>query len=72
MNFGIVTLVLYLMSGHEIDLRVPKEACEATMQALRDGSRVTVRDDDGELHEVERARCIFDLKGTIHETEPSS
>jgi hypothetical protein len=65
----IVTLVLLLVSGTEIHVDVEQEGCERTVQAIRNGSRVVLRDNNGGEHEVEMARCVIDISA---EDEPTS
>jgi len=57
----IVTLVLMLVSGHVTAVLVDREACERTVQSVREGQRVTVVDNEGNHYEVERARCVLDF-----------
>jgi hypothetical protein len=65
----IVTLVLMLVSGAEVHVDVEQEGCERTVQALRNGSRVVLRDNSGGEHEVEQARCVIDISA---KEEPTS
>lgn len=55
----MVTLVLQLVIGLEIYIDVEKEGCERTVQAIREGARVAVKDNHGYEFEVERARCVL-------------
>ena len=65
----LVTLVLMLVSGAEIHVDVEQEGCERTVQAIRSGSRVVLRDNAGREHEVELARCVIDISA---EDKPTS
>lgn len=44
---NLVTLVLMLVSGAEVHVDVEQEGCERTVQAIRSGSRVVLRDNAG-------------------------
>lgn len=57
----VTTLVLILMSGAEARVQVEHEACARTVQAVREGNRVTVLDESGRHHEVMSALCVIDL-----------
>lgn len=56
----VATLILMLVSGHITVVMVEKEACEMTVQMLREGKAVTLEDNEGRKHEVEMARCVID------------
>jgi phosphohistidine swiveling domain-containing protein len=58
MTLTMVTLVLQLVVGLEIYIDVEREGCERTVQAIRQGARVTVKDNHGYAYDVERARCV--------------
>lgn len=64
----IVTLVLMLTVGLEIYIDVEQEGRERTVQAIREGARVAIRDNHGFEFEVEQARCVLkrevETKGT--------
>lgn len=67
----LVTLVLMLTVGLEIHVDVEKEGCERTVQAIRSGARVAIRDNHGYEYEVEMARCVLKREGEAKETPVS-
>lgn len=66
----MVTLVLSLVVGLELYIDVEQEGCERTVQAIREGNRVAIRDSHGYEFEVEQARCV--LKREVETKEPMS
>lgn len=67
----LVTMVLMLTVGLEIYVDVEREGCERTVQAIREGHRVSIRDNHGYAYEVERARCVLKRDGEAKETPTS-
>ena len=63
----IALLILLLVTGEGTSVIVPSEACHRAVEALKNGSRVTVQRADGSETEVSMATCILDLQQEIQE-----
>lgn len=61
MKTALLILLLVNGTGHAIVADI--DLCERTVQAVREGQRVTLEDDQGRLFEIEMAKCL---------TEPES
>jgi len=55
-------LILLLVTGEGTSVIVPSEACHRAVEALKNGSRVTVQRADGSETEVSMATCILDTQ----------
>lgn len=53
-------LVLLLVSGTGTAIVLDRDLCIKTADAVRNGERVTLEDDNGILHEVEMAKCLIE------------
>lgn len=50
-------LILLLMNGSGTAIVVDKDVCEQTVAVLQNGGVVNLEDDNGQMHEVEMAKC---------------
>lgn len=56
MKTALLILLLVNGTGHAIVADI--ELCERTVQAVREGQRVTLEDEAGQLFEIEMAKCV--------------